>query len=211
MGSDQTEIIFKTAPLAKDYERVHFVHHYVKNDKVTRDILLPIAGQIVDKVCEDTGFLAFAVDIQVHQYAFTTDVDFILDCPTQSPIAPVIILAILKAIAIILALIAVLGILILIFVTIWTEKYQLYICEQHEPDAKGEYPMFQGWLNYVAHLKAEHPTKYQAVQENQASNWWEGLANKAVLIAIILGGALILGRGTTTVVVQREEKKEEKT
>ena len=174
--------------VAEEYERVHYVHHYVKNEKLTRDNLLPYAGKIADQLYLETGYMAFVHDIRVKHYAVTTDVDFIIDCPAGSPIAPAVIIAAIKAVALVIAAIALLGIVILLFVTVWTEKYKEYICEQC-PD----FPVFTGWKQYLAHLAEVHPTKYEAVKDEKA--WWERAAIAAAgLIVLLLLAWLIMER-----------------
>lgn len=174
----QTEhITLKLGQVAEEYERTHFIHHYVKNVNLTRDNLLPYAGKIADQICVETGYIAFVRDIKVKHLALTTDVDFIIDCPAESPIAPAVIIAVLKAIALIIAAIAILGIVILLFTTIWSDKFKEYICEQCP-----EYPAFTGWKMYLAHLAKVHPVKYEAVKDEKP--WWERLI-------VAIGGLLL--------------------
>ena len=101
-------------------------------------------------------------------------------------------IAILKAIALVILAIAVLGIVILLFVTIWNEKFKIYVCEQC-PD----YPSFEGHERYLLHLKAEHPEKYEAAQEAGLTAWFERIG-----IGI---GAILLGVAVLYIVSRRRD------
>ena len=158
-------ITLKLGEVAEEYERVHYVHHYVRNTKLTKENLLPYAGKIADQIYVETGYMAFVRDIKVKHLALTTDVDFIIDSPAGSPIAPLVIIGVLKAIALVIAAIAILGLVIRLFTTVWSEKFKEYICDQC-PD----YPAFTGWKMYLAHLAEFHPTKYEAVKDEK--DWW---------------------------------------
>lgn len=175
---DTGTITVKLGRLAEEYERVHYIHHYVRNEKLTRDNLLPYAGELTDQLFLETGYIAFVHDIRVKHHALTTDVDFIIDCPAVSPVAPAVIIAALKAIALVIAAIAILGIVILLFVTVWSERYKEYICDQC-PD----FPVFKGWSQYSAHLAGIHPEKYEAVKDER--DWW-------IKPIIAVGGLLFL-------------------
>ena len=167
MGDTKTLTIIH-APLAGEYERVHYVGHYLYNPKFEKKLLMRFARKIEDQVYSETGYKAFVRDIRVKHYApLWTDVDYIIDSPSESPIAGATVIAILKAIGIVIIAIAVLGIVVFLFWTVWTEKYKRYICEQC-PD----YPSFEGWLVYMGHLKAVHPEKYEGAKEAGAGDWF---------------------------------------
>lgn len=177
MASETKSLTVKIGRVAPSYERVHYVHHYLYNPNLTVDNMMPFAGKIEDAIFEETGYLARLVDIQVrHFYDLYTDVDFVIDSPSESPIAPAVIVAILKAIALIIALIAILGVIVLIYITVYSEKYKVYYCDQHDPPLA-----FEGAQVYAAHLAEFHPEKYKAWKE-AGENWWERLVSLAPLL-----------------------------
>jgi len=195
MHSEMRTLEFKLGKSAPSYERVHYVHHYLYNPNFTKDNLMPFAGKIEDAIYEETGYLAYLVDIQIkHFLGLYTDVDFIIDSPSASPIDPLTIAAILKAIAIVIAVIAILGIVVLLFITVWSEKYKIYYCDQHYPPKA-----YTGWQQYMAHLAAEHPKKYEAAKEAGGGDWW----TKPI---IAIGGLLILGLLAYGLVTRRREE-----
>lgn len=178
----------KERPLAPGYERCHFIGHALWNPGLTKEQLMGYAKNLEISIEQQTGYRAFVVDIRIKQFPpFMTDVDFIIDVPTTktlgfkirkySPIAPLVLVAIIAVCAVALAFIA------WLFWTTYVEKIKLYYCDQETPPT-----VYEGWLQYVAHLKEKHPTKYQAIQESKSTNWWEAITEAAKWIA----GALIV-------------------
>jgi len=178
---DTRTVTITFAPLAENYERVHYVGHALFNPNLTKENLMGVAHEIEKQIFLETGYRAFVRDIRVKHYAdLYSDVDFVIDSPTESPIAPAVIIGILKAIALVIAALAVLGVVIWLFWTVYIEKEKVYVCEQC-PD----FPSFSGWDQYVAHLKAAHPEKYEAVEKSGADDWF----TKPIMAA---GGVILL-------------------
>jgi len=168
--------------VAPEYERVHFIGHAVWNPTITKEKVMDYAAQIEADVEQKTGYAAFLVDIRIQHYPpFTTDVDIIIDVPTTKSLGPIDPLTLIAIIAICAAILAW---IIWLFWTSYIEKVKLYYCDQ----CPGT-PSFEGWLNYVAHLKEKHPTKYEAIQESGSKNWWEGIPET---IKWVVGGVVIV-------------------
>lgn len=183
-------VVEATPPLAEEYERVHFIGHAVWNPTLTREDLLPRAEEIEEKIEQSTGYRVFLVNIAiVHYPPLMTDVDFVMDVPVESPIAPLAIVAIIVALA------ALLVFIVWLFWTTYIEKVRLYYCDQETPPS-----VFEGWLQYVAHLKEKHPAKYQAIEENRAKNWWEEIPEA---VKWIVGGVVVFTVGTIVVTLLR--------
>jgi len=174
-------VTVKKVEIAPEYERVHFVGHALWNPTLTREQLMPQASALEEEIEQDTGYAAFVRDIKIQQYPpGMTDIDYIIDIPTTKlgPIDPLTIIAIIAIIAAIFAWI------IYLFWTSWIEKVKLYMCDQCT-----DHPTFEGWLNYLAHLKEKHPAKYEAIEENKSSNWWEGIPST---IKWVVGGVVVV-------------------
>jgi hypothetical protein len=174
-------ITVKKVEVAAEYERVHFIGHAVWNPSLTKEQLLEQASALETAIEQRTGYAAFLVDIQIKHFPpLMTDVDFILDVPTERKLGPIEPLTLIAIIAVIAAIFA---IIIWLFWTTWIEKLKLYVCDQC-PD----YPRFEGWLNYVAHLAEKHPTKYKAIQESKTKDWWAEIPST---IKWIVGGVVV--------------------
>jgi len=183
-------VVEATPPVAPEYERVHFIGHAVWNPTITPESMAARAEDIETALEQKTGYRVFVVDILVHHYPpLMTDVDFVLDVPVESPIAPLLLVAIIVALAALLAFI------IWLFWTTYVEKVKIYICEQC-PD----YPQFDGWLDYVAHLAEKHPKKYEAIQENKAKNWWEEIPSA---VKWVVGGVVVATVGSIVITLLR--------
>jgi len=171
-----------TPPLAELYERVHFIGHAQYDPSISEYGMKEKAEEIQADLQSRTKYAVLLKDIKVTHYPpYTTDVDFILDVPVESPIAPLAIVAIIVALGVILAFI------VWLFWTTWVEKEKKYYCDQETPPSE-----FDGWLQYVAHLAARHPTKYNAVKESETRPWWEAIPKAAqwITYGIIAAGAL---------------------
>ena len=183
-------------PVAPEYERAHFIGHALYNPALTRESLLGHAAALETEIENRTGYAAFLVDIKIKHYApVMTDVDFIIDVPTEkvfSPIATITIIAIIAVCA------AVFAFIVWLFWTTYIEKVKLYVCDQEEPPM-----MFEGWLQYVAHLKEKHPTKYDAIMEAEAKDWWRAIPE---LVKWIVAGAVAVTIGGVIIEVARRSR-----
>ena len=187
-------VVEATPPLAAEYERVHFIGHAVWNPLIDVDELKARAKEIETEIEQRTGHKVFLVNIGIFHYPpLMTDVDFVMDCPVESPIAPLAIIAIIAALAALFALI------VWLFWTTYIEKVKLYYCDQ----CPGT-PSFEGWLNYVAHLAEKHPTKYAAIQENKAKNWWEEIPST---VKWVVGGVVAVSVTSVAVALIRRRRK----
>jgi len=187
-------VVEATPPVAAEYERVHFIGHAVWNPLIDVDELKARAEEIEDEIERKTGYRVFLVNIGIFHYPpLMTDVDFVMDVPIESPIAPLAIVAIIAALAALFALI------VWLFWTTYIEKIRLYYCDQ----CPGT-PSFEGWLNYVAHLAEKHPTKYEAIQENKAKNWWEEIPEA---VKWVVAGVVVFTVGTVVVVLLQGRRK----
>lgn len=173
-------VTIKKVEVAPEYERIHFVGHALYNPGLTKPQLLGHATTLETEIERRTGYAAFVIDINIKHYPpFTTDVDFIIDVPTIKKLSPI---AGITLIAIIAVCAAVFAFIVWLFWTTYIEKVKLYVCDQC-PD----YPRFEGWLQYVAHLKVKHPTKYEAIEESKSKDWWTEIPET---IKWIVGGAI---------------------
>lgn len=182
--AETREITVTRIPVAKEYERVHFIGHALYKPGITKEALMPYAGQIQDRVMEETGYKVWLRDVAVKHYPpFLTDVDFIFDVPVVStssigrkkfsPIDPV------TALIIIIALVVALYFIVFMFWTLYTEKYKIYYCDQESPPAE-----FTGWDAYLAHLAEKHPKKYDAIVKAKATDWWVAIPEALKYIAV---------------------------
>jgi len=185
--AETREVAVELIPLAAEYERTHFVGHAAWNPSLTVKQLMDYAETLESQIEARTGYRAFLVDIRIMQYApVMTDVDFIIDVPVTptlgfkkarfSPIDPLTLVAILAVCA------AVYAWIIWLFWTTYVEKVKLYYCDQESPPSE-----YTGWEQYVAHLAEKHPTKYKAVQDAEAKNWWTEIPT---MVKWIVGGAI---------------------
>ena len=136
---------------------------------------------------EEIGYRVFLRDIKTKgMQPLWLDVDFILDLPSESPVAGWII-------ALILMLLSALGIIgvLLIWWTVWHEESEVFVCDQC-PEDDG-YRTFQGRADYDAHLKLEHPEKWTYIEEQREdAYWWLKLLDiMPTLILALLGLTLI--------------------
>jgi len=188
VGSDERTLTLTLVKRASSYEVVHYIGHAGYNPNLKASDLIAHKARIEEEIAKQTGFAAFVRNINIRHYApFLTDVDFVIDSPSESPIAPVVIGGVIAALKIALPVIlALIGLAIVIFLwwTSWVEKEKVYICEQDDPPTR-----WDGWLAYVGHLKEAHPTKYAGVLEAQSHNWWEQITG---VVPWIVGGAIVL-------------------
>lgn len=175
----------KELPVAPEYERCHFIGHALYNPGLTTQQLLGYADTLETDIERKTGYRAFLIDIKIKHYPpVMTDVDIIIDVPTVkglgakklSPIEPLTLIAIIAICAAIFAFI------IWLFWTTYIEKVKLYYCDQETPPT-----VYEGWLQYVAHLKEKHPVKYTAIEESKSKDWWTEIPET---IKWIVGGAI---------------------
>lgn len=183
-----------TPPIAPEYERVHFIGHAVYNPAIKPEELKARATEIELEIEQRTGFNVFLVNVAVKHYPpFMTDVDFVMDVPTSSPIEPLTIIAILVALGVIFAFI------IWLFWTTYIDKVKIYVCDQCS-----DYPSFEGWLDYIAHLKVKHSAKYDAIMEAKSTDWWAQIPS---MIKWAAGAAIaVTVVGLVTTVIQRGER-----
>ncbi|GAI92412.1 unnamed protein product [marine sediment metagenome] len=181
-------------PLAPEYDRVHFVGTALFNIGITEKRLNEHADEAMKKLEEKVGYRVFLVDIKVEPHGAWTDVDFIMDVPygyeQDLPVQGLPVTLYIAAFWIIehwkliLAGIIVLGFIIWIFWTVWIEKSKIYHCDQC-PD----FPAFQGYDQWLAHLAAFHPEKYEAAADDP---WWEQLMELAKYIPWVVGGLVTI-------------------
>lgn len=185
-------VVEATPPIAPEYERVHFIGHAAYNPGISREQLMAMASEIELEIEQRTGFNVFLVNVAVKHYPpFMTDVDYVMDVPTSSPIAFLTIIAILVALGVIFAFI------VFLFWTTWIDKLKIYVCDQCS-----DYPTFEGWLDYIAHLKVKHPAKYDAIMEAKSTDWWakipsmiKWVAGAAVAVTVVSLIATFIPRG----------------
>ena len=174
------------SPIAPKYERVHFVAHcrfgYVDLGALRNELLKQMW-----QIEEEIGYRVFLRDIKTKgMQPLWLDVDFILDLPSESPVAGWII-------ALIIMLLSALGIIgvLLIWWTIWHEESEIFVCDQC-PEDDG-YRTFKGRADYDAHLKLEHPEKWTYIEEQRDdAYWWLKLLDiMPTMILALLGLTLI--------------------
>jgi hypothetical protein len=182
-------------PLAPEYERVHFVGTAIFNIGITEKLLNEHADEAMSKLQEKLGYRVFLVGIKVKPHGLWTDVDFIMDVPYGYeegglPVQglPVVLAAVIAFIAanwqfIIVAIVA-FAFIVWVFWTTWIEKSKIYYCDQCP-----NFPSFQGYDQYLAHLAAYHPEKYQAASETP---WWEKLLKLGKYVPWVVGGLVAL-------------------
>jgi len=199
--SAEVSVTGEELPVAPEYERVHFIGHALYNPGLSKEQLLGYAATLETEIERRTGYNAFLVDITIKHFApVMTDVDFIIDVPTVkglgtkklSPIDPLTLIAIIAIIA------AVLAFIIWLFWTTYIEKVKLYYCDQETPPTA-----YEGWLQYVAHLKAKHPTKYSAIEESKSKDWWTEIPET---IKWVVGGAVAVAAIALVVELARRSK-----
>ncbi|MBA7595669.1 hypothetical protein ES703_02634 [subsurface metagenome] len=176
-------------PLAPEYERVHFVGTALFNIGITESLLNAHADEALSKLQEKVGYRVFLVDIKIKPHGAWTDVDFIMDVPYGYEGSPAVTLA--AAVAFIIAnwkfiVVAILALTFIVWLywTVWIENTKIYYCDQCP-----EFPSFKGYDQYVAHLAAYHPEKYEASVEEP---WWEALLELGKYVPWIVGGAVAI-------------------
>ncbi len=182
-------------PLAPEYERVHFVGTALFNIGITDKLLNKHADEAMNKLQEKVGYRVFLVDIRIKPHGAWTDVDFVMDVPYgyESGSLPVqglpvqLYIAIQFIIAhwkiIVISIIA-LGFIIWLFWRVYVETTKIYYCDQCP-----EFPPFQGYNQYLAHLAAFHPEKYEASVDDP---WWEKLLELGKYIPWVVGGTVAI-------------------
>jgi len=180
-------VVEATPPVV--YERVHFIGHAVYDATITADSMRARAKDIEDALLLKTGKKVFVVKIMVKQYSPSmTDVDFVLDVPSSSPIAGTLLVGIITGLASLLVAI------VWLFWTVYSQTTKKYYCDQETPPS-----IFDNWSLYLAHLEEKHPAKYSAIEQAGSSNWWEGPS----LLTLLLGGAIAATAITVGVVLVR--------
>jgi len=182
-------------PLAPEYDRVHFVGTALFNIGITEKLLNEHADEAMSKLEEKVGYRVFLVDIKVKPRGIWTDVDFVMDVPYgyEEGSLPVQGLPVQLYIAafwiiehwklILLAILA-LGFIIWLSWMVWIEKSKIYYCDQC-PD----FPSFQGYDQWIAHLAGVHPEKYEAAADDP---WWEQLMELGKYIPWVVGGLVAI-------------------
>jgi len=156
----------ETLPIAEEYQRVHFVahcyFHYPDIEALEKEIKARIS-----EIEEVAGYRCFYVRTETRGLEpIWTDIDFIWDLPATEEIeSPPLTVAV----KVILAVLAILGILVvaLIFWTIYVEEVMIFYCDQHDPPMR-----FFGRADYDAHLKLEHPEKWEYIEEQREEAFW---------------------------------------
>lgn len=167
-------------PIAPEYERCHFIGHALYNPTLTKEKLMGYAEALETDIENKTGYRAFVVDIRIQHFApIMTDVDIIIDVPTTKSLGPIEPLTLIAIVAICAAILA---FIVWLFWTTYVEKIKLYYCDQETPPTA-----FEGWLQYVAHLKEKHPTKYSAIEESKSKAWWEEIPET---VKWVIGGVV---------------------
>lgn len=187
-----TVVIPPEYPLAPEYDRVHFVGTALFNIGITEKLLNEHADKAMSKLEEKVGYRVFLVDIKVTPHGLWTDVDFIMDIPygyeTDLPVQGLPVALYIAAAWIveywkwILVGTLVLAFIVWIYWTVWIEKSKIYHCDQC-PD----FPAFKGYDQWLAHLAAFHPEKYEAAADDP---WWEQLFELGKYIPWVVGGAV---------------------
>ena len=132
----QTETVYMERPVASKYERVHFVAH-CRFGFVDEKALEEEFKAKIPEMEAEIGYRVFYRGMKVKGLEpIWLDIDFILDLPAGSPVAPVIIAAVI-------IILGTLGILIIIFLwwTIWHEESEIFYCDQCPVD--GDYEGFK--------------------------------------------------------------------
>ena len=161
-------------PLAPKYERIHFVAHcrfsFVDEPKLEQQVI-----NSIPQMEAQIGYKVFYKGMRIKGVEpLWTDIDFILDVPTESPIAPAIL-------ALIIAILGALGIVVVIFMwwTVWHEESELFYCDQcpyTTPEGEQAFKSFKGRADYDAHLKIVHPEKWLYIDEQRDdAYWWKSL------------------------------------
>ena len=178
-------------PDAEKYELTHFIGHTLYSPLLTKASLMGHGLALEAEIAKQTGYAAYLRDIKIKHYAPTmTDVDFIIDAPSESPLATATIIIIIAALALIF------GFIVWLFWTTYIEKEKLYYCDQCL-----DVPSFQGWLQYVAHLKQFHPTKYEAIEEAGEKDWWTEIPE--LIKYVVVGAVVIAGLGLAVELIRR--------
>ena len=176
-------------PLAPEYERVHFVGTALFNIGITEKLLNDHANEAMSKLQEKVGYRVFLVDIKVKPHGLWTDVDFIMDVPYGYEGSEPVTLSVVIAFIIANWKFIVVAILALAFIawlywTVWIERTKIYYCDQCP-----EFPSFKGYDQYLAHLAAFHPEKYEASVEEP---WWEALVELGKYVPWVIGGLVTI-------------------
>lgn len=171
-------------PLADKYERVHFVAH-CRFGFVDKAALEQEVRARVYELEEQVGYRCFFVKLETRGLEpLWLDVDFIWDLPATSPVATVVIAAVI-------IILGALGIIALLYMwwTVYVQEVMVFYCDQCE-DEEGNFRWFQGRADYDAHLQLEHPEKWSYIDEQRdEAYWWLDLIKA---LPMLIGGLLAI-------------------